>query len=68
MRIGKLMLDLKKRYWERCFLIIGNRDANKLRLPSELSDAEVYERPLEEMPLVSKISEFFCQFNSICSS
>lgn len=51
-RIGNLLIDLKKRYWDRCFLIIGNRDANKLRLLSEINDdAEV-----EKLPLISAVS------------
>ena len=51
-RISKLFIDLKKRYWDRCFLMIGNRDANKLRLLSELSDFDVEDRPLEENPTI----------------
>ena len=37
-RVVKLLLDLKDRYPDRVFFIIGNRDANKLRLTTELSD------------------------------
>jgi hypothetical protein len=37
-RFVKVMLDLKKKYPDRVFFIIGNRDANKLRLTTELSD------------------------------
>ena len=37
-RFVKIMLALKKKYPDRVFFIIGNRDANKLRLTSELSD------------------------------
>lgn len=39
MAVVKDLLDLKKRYPERVFLLIGNRDANKLRFTSELDDA-----------------------------
>jgi len=37
-RFVKLLLKFKEDYPERVFLIIGNRDANKLRIPSELSE------------------------------
>ena len=37
-RFTTLMVALKQRYPDRVRLIIGNRDANKLRLASELSD------------------------------
>jgi hypothetical protein len=37
-RFVKLMLDLKEKYPDRVFFIIGNRDANKLRFSTELSD------------------------------
>ena len=37
-RFTTLMISLKQRYPDRVRLIIGNRDANKLRLASELSD------------------------------
>lgn len=36
-RFVKLMLSLKEKYPDRVFFIIGNRDANKLRLSTELS-------------------------------
>jgi hypothetical protein len=37
-RFVKMMLALKAKYPDRVFFIIGNRDANKLRLPTELSE------------------------------
>lgn len=36
-RFVKMLLDLKKRYPERVQMIIGNRDGNKIRLCSELT-------------------------------
>jgi predicted phosphodiesterase len=36
-RIVKILTDLKKRYPEQVFLIVGNRDVNKLRMASELT-------------------------------
>lgn len=50
-RICQLLLDLKRRYWDRCFLIIGNRDANKLRLLSEFSD----KRPTSALPSIPAV-------------
>jgi len=35
-RVVKALISLKKRYPERVFLILGNRDFNKLRFPAEL--------------------------------
>eukprot|EP01084_Bolivina_argentea_P010013 18676_1 len=35
-RIGSLLIDLKSRYNNRVFFIMGNRDMNKLRLMKEL--------------------------------
>ena len=37
-RFVKMMLALKEKYPDRVFFIIGNRDANKLRLTTELSE------------------------------
>jgi hypothetical protein len=37
-RFVKMMLALKDKYPDRVFFIIGNRDANKLRLTTELGD------------------------------
>ena len=37
-RFVKIMLALMDRYPDRVFFIIGNRDANKLRLTTELSE------------------------------
>jgi hypothetical protein len=37
-RFVKMMLALKEKYPDRVYFIIGNRDANKLRLSTELSN------------------------------
>mmetsp|Transcript_25529 Transcript_25529/g.31390 ORF Transcript_25529/g.31390 Transcript_25529/m.31390 type:complete len:467 (+) Transcript_25529:259-1659(+) len=49
-RIARLVINLKRKYPDRCYLLIGNRDANKLRFTSELSDDDVENRPLDEVP------------------
>ena len=36
--LANLLVDFHDRYPDRVFLIMGNRDINKLRLLSELSD------------------------------
>ena len=36
LRIAEELLDFKERYPDRVFLILGNRDMNKLKLSSEL--------------------------------
>ena len=46
-RIGRLLVDLKLRYPDRVFLILGNRDVNKTRLTSELHPSEM-QRPLAD--------------------
>jgi len=40
-RIIKLLTKLKRQYPDRVFLILGNRDTNKLRFGSEMAEAEV---------------------------
>ena len=40
-RISHLLTDFKDRHPEHVHLIIGNRDANKMRMAAELDDAEV---------------------------
>jgi len=37
LRLASALLDLQGRHPDRVFLLLGNRDINKLRLPSELS-------------------------------
>lgn len=38
-RVVKTLLSLKARYPDRCFIVLGNRDVNKLRFFTELDDA-----------------------------
>lgn len=40
-RVVSQLIDLKDRYPDRVQLLIGNRDANKLRFASELTDASL---------------------------
>lgn len=48
-RLARCLTDLKRRYPDRVFLIIGNRDHNKLRLTSEL-DTDDLARPVDSIP------------------
>ena len=41
-RFVKLMIKLKQRYPDRVFLLVGNRDANKLRFLSELTEHDLH--------------------------
>lgn len=41
-RFVKLMVKLKQRYPDRVFLLVGNRDANKLRFLSELTEHDLH--------------------------
>ena len=47
LRLCRSLADLKKRYPERVFLLVGNRDLNKLRMTSELSAAAMQLSPAE---------------------
>jgi len=40
-RFCKLLVNFKKKYPKNVFLILGNRDINKMRLSSELSDSDL---------------------------
>ena len=48
-RLVRALVSLKKRYGDRVHLLVGNRDLNKIRLPSELSDADM-NRSIDEIP------------------
>ena len=48
-RLVRALVDLKRRYPTRVFLLVGNRDLNKVRLTAELS-AEDMDRPIDEIP------------------
>ena len=50
LRLCRQMVALKRRYPERVFLLVGNRDLNKLRFTSELSDADMA-RPVHSIPI-----------------
>ncbi|CAJ1432991.1 unnamed protein product [Effrenium voratum] len=39
-RVVKTLLSLKRRYWSRVFIVLGNRDLCKLRFFAELQDGE----------------------------
>ena len=45
-RLSVLLTDLKDRYNERVFLIMGNRDINKLRLSAELQPPADDDEPI----------------------
>ena len=55
-RLSRLLVDLKRRYPTRVFLLMGNRDINKLRLASELSPTDLA-RPLAEIDVVPGFHE-----------
>lgn len=48
-RLCRLLAELKDRYPERVFLLVGNRDLNKLRMTAELSERDL-ERPAKSVP------------------
>jgi len=54
-RLSRVLVDLKKKYPTRVFLLIGNRDSNKLRFAAELSDKEM-ERPINEVPAIGIVN------------
>jgi hypothetical protein len=48
-RLVRALVDLKKSYPSRVFLLVGNRDLNKLRYTAELSEDDMA-RNLEDIP------------------
>ena len=48
-RMVTALVELKRRYPERVYLLVGNRDLNKLRFTAELSPDDL-ERPIDEIP------------------
>jgi len=48
-RLVRALVSLKKRYGDRVHLLVGNRDLNKIRLLSELSDDDM-KRSIDEIP------------------
>lgn len=49
-RLCRALVSLKRRYPDRVFLLVGNRDLNKLRFTAELSTDDVLERSIDEIP------------------
>jgi len=47
-RLCRALVDLKKQYPDHVHLLVGNRDLNKLRFSSELSDDDM-KRPIEDI-------------------
>jgi len=47
-RLCRALVDLKKQYPDHVHLLVGNRDLNKIRFSSELSDDDM-ERPIEDI-------------------
>ena len=50
LRIARLLGSLKKRYPDRVFLLMGNRDLNKIKLTSELHESDTHDRPVDAIP------------------
>jgi len=48
-RLVRALVDFKRRYPDRVYLLVGNRDLNKLRFSAELADDDM-NRPMEEIP------------------
>ena len=48
-RLCRALVSLKRKYPERVFLLVGNRDLNKIRFTAELSAADM-ERDIDEIP------------------
>ena len=49
-RVARTLVRLKKRYADRVTLLIGNRDANKMNVTSELDPTYLANFPLEDVP------------------
>lgn len=49
LRIANMLVDLKDRHPSRVALLIGNRDANKMKLTSELHASDI-SRPVDDIP------------------
>jgi len=49
-RLVRALVDLKHRYPDRVYLLVGNRDLNKLRLVAELAEDDLQRRKIEEIP------------------
>jgi hypothetical protein len=49
-RVARTLVRLKRRYPDRVTVLIGNRDANKIRMTSELAPSELDRSALESIP------------------
>ena len=49
-RVVRTLVALKRKYPDRVTLILGNRDVNKMRLTSELAEAQLLDERLAEIP------------------
>lgn len=49
-RVARTLVRLKRRYPDRVTILIGNRDANKMRITSELAPGELDSSVLESVP------------------
>jgi hypothetical protein len=47
--IARMLVDLKKRHPDRVYLVLGNRDINKMKLTAELHPTELSRKP-EDVP------------------
>jgi len=56
LRLGRHLLQFKKSFPDRVFLIIGNRDSNKLRFTAELSDEDISR--LDETPCIPVVQNY----------
>lgn len=48
--IARMLVDLKVRHPDRVFLLLGNRDLNKMKLTSELHASDIDDRDVDDIP------------------
>ena len=49
-RLCRALVSLKQKYPHRVYLLVGNRDLNKLRFTAELSDFDIFEKRIDDIP------------------
>jgi len=49
-RVARALVSLKRRHPDRVFLLVGNRDLNKLRFAAELSQDDIVARTIDDIP------------------